>query len=481
MPPISNQGNGFFRAPTSLFVRLFLSFFLVSALVLVATFYVTQRAGTKLDTLASEAPQVLQDLLNAYRHGGSTDLDGAHDTTRRTLRINSYLVLSGINLGSRPMPAIVRERLGELRIGQEARFKFDDGGIAFALPARIPPTGAEGHALLFSQQEGGGFTSRRSLIYLQLLALLCAAGIVGWLVARTLIAPIRRMQTAVNLMASGNLSSRLRKTLNSGVTELETLAGDIDNMALQMQTMIASRDRLLHHLSHEMRSPLARLRILLEMLRDNNGSGDSSFHDRLNKADSEVGRLDFMIDEILGLARFDVSKPPTMMPLSIREIIEGCIDFTTVEAEAASVHLSPDLDDSDASDMVYGNRELIVRAVDNLLRNAIRYTPANHVVTIALRSESDSILLSISDQGPGVPQPYLQAIFEPFFRLRDTKSISSQNQQKGYGLGLTYVNLIAKLHGATIVASNNVSGGLLISLAFRRLATKVPSKLAKPD
>jgi two-component system, OmpR family, sensor kinase len=457
------------RALTSLFVRLFLCFFGVSALVLIATFYITQRAEMPDDILMDHASQISQDLLRAQNRGGVIALDQAHDRIRTTLRINAYLVSNGKNLGTRPIPPPAEERLGELRPAREARFRLGDGSRLLAMPVTLPPADP-GHVLLFTHQQGDPVISRQSLLYWQLLALLCAAALVGWLVAHALTAPIRRMQVAVNRVASGDLDSRVGNSLNTGVGELVTLAGDIDHMAAQMQSMITARDRLFHHLSHEMRSPLARLRILLELLRDADDSGAARLQERLTKADHEIGRLDSMIDEILGLARFDGSKLPPMELLSMTDIVSECVDFSGVEAEAKSVRLRIELDKTDAADTISGNREMIVRAIDNLLRNAIRYTPANGEVSISLRREGVYILLSIADQGPGVPDKFLNTIFEPFFRLPIAKSQDEPWQEKGHGLGLTFVQLAAKLHGATVVASNKMSGGLFISIRFQRIS-----------
>jgi two-component system, OmpR family, sensor kinase len=469
--------NFFSRASTSLFVRLFVCFFGVSALVLIATFYVTQRAEVPDDILVDHSSQISQDLLRAQNRGGAIALDQAHDRIRTAWRINAYLVSNGKNLGTRPMPPPVQARFDELRPGQEARIRLSDGGRLLAVPAQLSQTDA-GHVLLFAQQESDPATSRQSLLYWQLLALLCAAAMVGWRVAHALASPIRRMQAAVNRVASGDLGSRVGSTLGTNVGELVTLAGDIDHMAAQMQIMIAARDRLFHHLSHEMRSPLARLRILLELLRDTDGRGAARLEERLSKADREIGRLDSMIDELLGLARFDGSKTPRMESLSINDIVSECIDFSKVEAEAKSVRLCADLKNADTDDTISGSRELIVRAIDNLLRNAIRYTPVNGIVNVSSQCEGEHILLSVADQGPGVPEAFLSAIFEPFFRLPVAKSQDEPNQEKGHGLGLTFVQVMANLHGATIAASNRASGGLLITIRFQKIAQTGRSNLS---
>jgi two-component system, OmpR family, sensor kinase len=476
MKPGSTSGPYLARPLASLFVRLFAYFFIVSALVLLATFYVTHRAELKDDVLLEQAPQIVQDLLYAQSHGGGLALDEQHDRVRMALRINAYLSQNGVSLGTRPMPPPAKERLAELREGQEARFKFDDGGRLLAIPVQISTT-IKGHALLFAQQEGKAVASRQTLLYLQLVALLGTAAFVGWLVARALAAPIRHMQNAVNRVASGDLNSRVGNTLKTGINELSTLAHDIDHMAAQMQAMITSRDRLFHHLSHEMRSPLARLRILLELVREDEAGNSSRAHERLNKADYEIDRLDSMIDEILSLARFDGGQLPPMEPLLMTEIVNECVEFTKVEADAKSVQLRIDSEVPPEFDSVSGNRELIVRAIDNLLRNAIRYTPADQVVDIAIRCEGIHVLVSVGDQGPGVPEAYLGAIFEPFFRLPTSKPQAESRQERGYGLGLTFVHLVSKLHGATVVASNKMSGGLLIEIRFSKLIKRAAGNL----
>jgi two-component system, OmpR family, sensor kinase len=459
------------HARTTLFVRLFLGFFVVSALVLVATFYLTQRAEIPEDLLVEHAPQIVQDLLEAERRNSKRALDETHDRIRNQLRINAYLASDGKSLSLRPMPPPVLETLGNLPAGREARFQFGASGRMFAIPVQLSNAKAA-HAVLFVHHDRDPATSRRSLLYWQLLALLGAAAALGWFVARALTAPIRRMQVAVNRVAGGDLGSRVGNTLETGIGELDELASDIDHMASQMQAMMTTRDRLLHHLSHEIRSPLARLRILLEFLRDSDQRTEDvqTRSARLDKADREVGRIDALVDEILNLARLDGSKPPPMSPTSLEEIIDECMESASVEAEAKGVHLSRSVEAPKGHDMISGNRELLVRAVDNLLRNAIHHAPANGRVNISVSTRSDdaSARLTVVDDGPGVPDEYLSHIFEPFFRLPHAAGEMAANQQerKGYGLGLTFVRLVATLHQATLVATNQAPHGLSISIGF---------------
>lgn len=447
---------------SSVFVRLFLGFFVVSALVLVAAFYITQRAAIPEDLLLDRAPPIAYELVRAFDNGGGIDVDKVHDRIRASQQINAYLVFDGKNLGSRPMPEAAQQRLRELVPEQEARFRLGENAQFLALPVRLA-NGDAAHVVIFMREQSDPASSRQRMLYWQLCALLAAAALVGWLAAHGLSAPIRRMQVAVNRVASGDLTSRIGNTIDTGVGELKTLARDIDHMAEKMQTLIASRDRLLHHLSHEMRSPLARLRILVELLRKPH-STDTAV--RLDKADREIGRIDALVDEILTLARFDGTQAPPMESLSLRDIVDECVDSALVEAEAKSVHLVAAFDHADAAFALHGNRELIVRTIDNLLRNAIRHTPVAGSVEISVRHSNERITLTVGDNGPGVPDNLLDAIFEPFFR------IPGQVQEAGQvnvGLGLTLVRLVARLHGATIAASNQTPRGLSISIGFAAL------------
>jgi signal transduction histidine kinase len=447
------------RLTSSVFVRLFIGFFTVSALVLVAAYYLTQRAAIPEDLLIERAPRVALDILHAFNSGGEVGLEEAHDRIRTSQRINAYLVRNGKKLGSRPMPDTAQQRMGELVPGREAHFRLAESAQILALPVQLA-SGDAAHVVALMHQQVDPASSRTRMLYWQLFAVLAAAALVGWLSALGLSAPIRRMQVAVNRVASGDLSWRIGNTIDTSVGELKALALDIDHMASQMQAMIAARDRLLHHLSHEMRSPLARLRILMELLRTDNSAGSSN---RLDKADREIGRIDALVDEILTLARFDGTQVPAMESLSLRDIVDECVDSALVEAETKSIHLITTFSQVDAAFALSGNRELIVRAIDNLLRNAIRHTPTQGNVKISLEDNNQHITLTVSDAGPGVPDNLLNAIFEPFFR------IPGQVQEAGQvnvGLGLTLVRLVANLHGATITAGNKTPHGLSIAITF---------------
>ncbi len=447
--------------------RIFLYFFVVNAAVLLATFYLTHETETHEQLLSREAPKIIQNMLDARSRGGNLALDQQHDNIRSELQINAYLCQNGIIFGTRPAPPSVKERIAELRSGQGASLRLSNGGRLLAIPVYLSPA-EQAHAIFFAQQETNKAGSRQWLVFLQLSALLATAALVGWFVARALATPIKHLQNVVNRVASGDLNSRVGTHLNTSVAELSQLGHDIDHMAVQLKSMLNSRDRMFHHLSHEMRSPLARLRILLEMLRESDSDDKAQNLERLRKADYEIDRLDIMINEILGLAKLESGDPPPMEPVLMTEIIDECVEFSRVEAEAKSVRLDFNFVESDAKDVVTGNRELLLRTIDNLLRNAIRFTPANQTVSISLVTLGAHLILSVADQGPGVPDNYMDSIFEPYFRLSTPKPLGAVYEERGYGLGLTFVKLAAKMHAATVTARNNAEGGLVISIKFAR-------------
>jgi signal transduction histidine kinase len=239
----------------------------------------------------------------------------------------------------------------------------------------------------------------------------------------------------------------------------------------ELQTLAANRARLLHDLSHELRSPLARLRLHLELMRmrwlahppaRTAGSEHDAIEPRLARADHEIGRMDVLVDELLTLSRLE--HEPTLadqQTFSLHALINDCVDSAKVEAEVAGNCIHIDLR---CQIQLCGHQELLARAIDNLLRNAIRHTPAGSVVDVRLELNRDAIELSILDRGPGVPEALLDRIFDAFFRAPDA------NAQRGYGLGLTLARRVAFFHQATLVAENRTDGGLCMRMRFAAIA-----------
>jgi two-component system OmpR family sensor kinase len=243
--------------------------------------------------------------------------------------------------------------------------------------------------------------------------------------------------------------------------EIADLGNDFDRMAEQLQRLMAAQRRLLHDVSHELRSPLARLQAAIGLLRQDPDQLDRS----LVRIEREAVRLNELVDELLTLARLDsgaIGERPETLDLS--ELVADIAEDAKFEAETSGRSLEVSAPDCA---MVVGRSQLLHRALENVVRNAIQYTPPGTAVRIELKSDpvSSRAVLTIDDRGPGIPEEDLANIFRPFFRA------SSAPDGKGFGLGLAIARRAIEVHQGKIEMRNVAGGGLRVTIELP-LATR---------
>lgn len=290
------------------------------------------------------------------------------------------------------------------------------------------------------------------------IALLVGLILCFWL-ARYLSRPVIRLSRASRALADGNLQSRVG---NQGGRrdEIADLAGDFDLMAERIQHLLQSQKQLLSDISHELRSPLARLQVALALARRQN-TADPAALDRIER---DILRMEALIGELLTLSRLE-SGPETPLDetIVITPFLEEIIEETRIEAAARKCKIELQCN---MSESVKGNTELLRRAVENVIRNAILYTAANSLVEISVNRLEDRIRISVCDRGPGVPEPSLNTLFDPFFRTDSAR----ERRTGGHGLGLAIARRSVEIHGGLISAQNRTDGpGLCIHLELPTL------------
>jgi two-component system sensor histidine kinase CpxA len=294
-----------------------------------------------------------------------------------------------------------------------------------------------------------GFLGWRLLILLMVSAAVCY-----WL-ARSLTAPISRLRLATRQFASGDLSTRIGGQV-SGKNELAGLAVDFDEMAGKIEDLVGGQQRLLRDISHELRSPLARLGVALELARQE-GSQESR-QKALGRIELEAGRMNEMIGQLLSLTRLENSAdqlPRTEFDLCILLDYLVCdADFEAKNRQCQVIFNGPE------SVIVNGYEELLERALENVIRNGIRYTQEGTQVSVDLKRDPENIVIRIADHGPGVPDEVLDKMFEPFYRVADARD----RQSGGTGIGLAIAEQAVRLHGGSIRAINRAEGGLLVEI-----------------
>jgi two-component system, OmpR family, sensor kinase len=291
---------------------------------------------------------------------------------------------------------------------------------------------------------------------LRVALLLVPSGLLALLLARYLVRPVRSLRRATRRLAQGELGTRVSGELDRGV--LAELGADFDAMAARVEALLGERQRVLSDVAHELNSPLARLRVALELARRRAGPDAAK---ALNRIEREAERLGGLVDEILTfsrLARDELPAEPVELAALLDEVARDAA--FEVRAHDAEVRVTA-LEDA----TVRGDGELLRRTLDNVVRNALRFTAEGTTVELALRRDGDRARVEVRDRGPGVPEDMLEAIFEPLFRVEPDRARAAGGGE-GTGLGLAIARRAADLHGGAIHAANHEGGGLLVTLTL---------------
>lgn len=277
---------------------------------------------------------------------------------------------------------------------------------------------------------------------------LAASALLAWYFAR----PVRNLRWALGAVAAGRLDTRLQPKPGGWRDEIGDLGLEFDRMAQELQRLVDSQRQLLHDVSHELRSPLARLQAAIGLARQDPSRVERAF-DRIER---ESQRLATLVGELLTLARLESGRgeaPKT--PVEVVELIAGVAEDARFEARSTG----RDLSFSGGGDFILmGHAEQLHRAFENVLRNAVKYTDRHTCVEVTLeRTASDALCVRVCDQGPGVSGHELEAIFQPFHRTREEEA-------DGFGLGLAIARHAIQAHQGSIRALRRGQGGLCIEI-----------------
>lgn len=280
------------------------------------------------------------------------------------------------------------------------------------------------------------------------------SGLVCWSLARYVSKPVERLQSSARSLAAGNLEARVGEEFSRRRDELGVLARDFDVMADHIRNLLASKEDLLRGMSHELRSPLARLRVALGLAR----RPGENLPRQLDRIELEAERLDTLIGQMLQLSQLRAAEPVLAreiieLPTLLSEVVEDA------RLEASAMNKTVEWA-SHANLSLEGDHRLLRSAIENVLRNAVRFTAPGTAVRVKMTQERMNACITIEDSGPGVPESELQFIFEPFYRVAESRDRDSG----GTGLGLAITSRIVALHGGKVTARNRSEGGLLVSI-----------------
>jgi two-component system, OmpR family, sensor histidine kinase CpxA len=451
----------------SVFLRIFLSFWVAQALFFVLAILVTLAFRPRSSTWEALRTTVLNDAVSAYEEGGDQKVRDYLESIEHSQHVRAYLFdEQGNEVSRRGAPDwAMRVAAGGPR-GTHDGFLFpapqvlrdsrasSDGKHRFTIVLGLPP----GPRV---------FIGPRGLPFTGLIIGVLSSGLVCYLLSWYLTKPIVQLRTAARQIAAGDLTARAGAPALSRRDEVAGLMRDFDAMAERLETLLKAQSRLLNDISHELRSPLARLNVALGLARQRAGVEST---DMLDRIELEAARLNELIGRILTLARLEDGEqlvPQTPVPLD--EIVESVSEDAEFEAQERHCHVHTSI--AEGNWEVRGNASLLHSAVENVVRNAIRYTQEGSGVEIELKSETRGAreaVLRVSDSGPGVPSDSLDKLFQPFYRLDDARG----RQTGGVGLGLAITERAVRFHGGKVSAFNRPQGGLVIEIRLPMIASE---------
>ena len=405
-----------------------------------------------------------REAADVYERFGSNGLAVYLERIESESRLNGFLFDHNLNeLANRRPPAQVTSAASKVISNTHDHFRpsrrvsllsssiTTASGNSYIFVAELPPARA-------------GLPFSRELLHILAVALTGAA-FCYWL-ARYLTSPVGKLREATQSFARGDLKVRVTPLMGTRRDELTALANDFDVMAEQIEALIESQRRLLGDISHELRSPLTRLNVALELARQRAGSDATSALDRIRR---EAESLNEMIGQLLALTRLETG---TLHDERAEVDLVNLVRDIAADAdyEARSRQRSVVLKTVETCS-VTGNQELLRRAINNVVRNAVHYTKEGTAVEIDLSTQADeatgmsNVVIAIRDHGAGVPEESLSKIFEAFHRVDEARD----RESGGTGLGLAIAQRAVKLHGGSIAAANAADGGLIVTLSLPKI------------
>lgn len=457
----------------SLFWRLFAAFWVATVLVVV-TFAWLSTAGFETEKLPGTETTRMQAVMDDLIARAARDLryQGAEETRARLqagLGRSAFAVYlfeaDGSELLGRAATQEVRslaaEMLAAAEAGQYGAVAGDERTRARPLKMRDGSHWAavvdrQGHFLvrLFSRRSHAFWTNIG-------IAMAVSAAFAA-LLAAYVAAPLARIRRSARRFAAGDLDARVGRLRFGRSAEVTAVAHEFDDMAGRIRTLVESQRRLARDVSHELRSPLARLRVALELARDGDAARRES---ALERIELETGRLEAMLAQSLELSRLETAQEPDRDEVALDALLDEVIQSADYEWALRGRKIM--LAGCDRITLT-GSHAALSSALENVIRNALAHTADGTTVLVRLTREGNEAVVRVRDHGPGVPMADLERIFEPFHRTDAARARANG----GTGLGLAIARRAVERHGGRIRARNHGDGGLEVLI---RLPLGVPA------
>lgn len=442
----------------SVFGKIWLSFWLSLIVIVMAAYFVSYQAAQQYQVAPPTARQIT--VLNNLPFPDLSTTNGDYNLIQQILEqynltseYQLYLVDERYQLLGRPQPpnrilvmlSEMMEKEG-MQVGQwrsEAwlgPIPITPNGIPFRLFVRGVPSLPPANLPWWLESQ-----------WVQLAFALTVSGVMSLLLTWSLVRPVEKLRQTVRRMARGTLDARVGTSVSRRSDELGELGRDFDDMASRIEELVSAQQRLLSNVSHELRSPLTRLQVAMGIVRQKAPEGLDRALDRIER---ESDRLENMIAQILKLSRFENDMQHVeWQVIEFDDIVTKVVEDARFEAEPRHIDIA--LTISEPIRMT-GDAQLLHSTVDNVLRNALRFSPEDGKITVRLLVDKNRVAIAIADNGPGVPQDKLARLFDPFYRLDQTNT--------GAGLGLNIALQAVQMHEGRIYAENNEPNGLIVNI-----------------
>src|SRR5689334_19187619 len=449
----------------SLYLKIFIWFWVAMIIINVATFAIfaltrptpVRRSWRDLTQVGPNA----QRAAEIYEQSGVAGLTAALQATEKSSGVSAtFFDENGKELSGRTVPPGASELIARAAESRDIEFNVEGRDTLVARPV----VSAKGqHYTYVAHIPRPPFQLSLQTQVLRLLVILVIGGIFCFWLSRYLTTPLLKLRVTTNELAEGNLGARVAKKLARRRDEVGQLGRDFNGMAERLESMVQAQQRLLGDISHELRSPLARLGVALGLARQRSGPEANGALDRIER---ESDSLNEMISQLLELTRLesgtDGRKRTDIDLAGLLHDVVADADF-----EARSVNRSVRIIKSESCS-INGVEELLRSAIENVVRNAVRFTPEGTAVEVALRRQNGYVdhfaVISVRDHGNGVPEDALEKIFRPFYRAEDARDRQSGG---GTGLGLAITERAVRMHGGEIAAANAPDGGLSVEMRLK--------------
>ena len=441
----------------SIFLKIFLWFWLTMVLVALAFVFVwsleNDAAPSRQSLTADAVGLYASSAAQAYELNGATAAAQALQHIQQSFGIRAELLSENMQTLAGTLSNADQQLAAKAKSDGQTQFDMR-GNFAEVAAITHGPSGKK-YTLVaeLPRRTSGLFRGSASQQLLRWAIAILISGLVCYTLTLYLIRPVLRIRSAASSIAGGDFSARAAPTLAHRRDELGDLVRDFNQMAERIERLMETQQQLLRDISHELRSPLARLTVALEIARKWAGKEAT---DALNRIEQESERLNEMIGRLLTLARINsLVDPPQHSTVSLRPLLDQIAQDATFEATAKSCTVEV-AGENDCE--IHGSHELLHSAIENVVRNAVRHTPPGSTVRVHLDCDGRRSRIFISDEGAGVPAAELGKIFRPFYRLSDAR----EHRTGGTGIGLAITQQVARLHGGSVTAHNANPHGLVV-------------------